>query len=49
MRFRRTVLRKVTAWDLERLVLEAFPEVFKVKCLPHTDETGSYKAGRAVP
>ncbi len=40
--------RAVTAWDLERLVLEAFPEVFKVKCLPHTDETGSLKAGHAA-
>jgi hypothetical protein len=40
--------RAVTAWDLERLVLEAFPEVFKVKCLPHTDATGSFKAGEAA-
>lgn len=40
--------RAATAWDLERLVLEAFPEVFKVKCLPHTDETGSFKAGNAA-
>jgi hypothetical protein len=37
--------RAVTAWDLERLVLETFPEVFKVKCLPHTDATGASKAG----
>jgi len=40
--------RAVTAWDLERLVLEAFPEVFKVKCLPHTDASGSFKAGEAA-
>jgi hypothetical protein len=40
--------RAVTAWDLERLVLEAFPEVFKVKCVPHTDLTGSFKAGHAA-
>ena len=40
--------RAVTAWDLERLVLEAFPEVFKVKCLPHTDASGSSKAGEAA-
>lgn len=40
--------RAVTAWDLERLVLEAFPEVFKVKCLPHTDATASFKAGDAA-
>ena len=40
--------RAVTAWDLERLVLEAFPDVFKVKCLPHTDASGAYKAGEAA-
>ena len=40
--------RAVTAWDLERLVLEAFPEVFKVKCLSHTDAGGSFKAGQAA-
>ena len=40
--------RAVTAWDLEHLVLEAFPEVFKVKCLPRTDTTGSFKAGEAA-
>ena len=40
--------RAVTAWDLERLVLEAFPEVFKVKCLPHTDADGAFKAGDAA-
>lgn len=28
--------RAVTAWDYERLVLEAFPSVFKVRCLIHT-------------
>lgn len=37
--------RAVTAWDLERLVLERFPEVFKVNCLAHTDETGTRRAG----
>lgn len=40
--------RAVTAWDLERLVLEAFPEVFKVKCLPHTDAAGNAKAGHTA-
>jgi hypothetical protein len=40
--------RAVTPWDLERLVLEAFPDVFKVKCLPHTDANGSCKAGEAA-
>jgi hypothetical protein len=28
--------RSVTLLDYENLVLEAFPEVFKVKCIPHT-------------
>lgn len=28
--------RAITAWDYERLVLEAFPELYKVKCLNHT-------------
>lgn len=40
--------RAVTAWDLERLALEAFPEVFKVKCFPHTDAAGASKAGDAA-
>ena len=40
--------RAVTPWDLERLVLEAFPEVFKVKCLPHSDADGRDKAGEAA-
>lgn len=29
--------RAVAGWDYERIVLEEFPDVFKVKCLPHTD------------
>ena len=37
--------RAVTPWDIERLVLEAFPEVFKVKCLAHTDADGLPKPG----
>jgi len=40
--------RAVTAWDFERLVLEAFPEVFKVKCLPHNDASGNEAAGEAA-
>ncbi len=28
--------RASTAWDYERLVLEAFPSVYKVRCLPNT-------------
>lgn len=40
--------RAVTPWDFERLVLEAFPDVFKVKCLPHSNADGSNKAGETA-
>ncbi len=37
--------RTITLWDCEHLVLEAFPQIYKVKCLNHTqydpDHTGS--------
>jgi len=35
--------RAITQWDYEHLVLQEFPEVFKVKCLNHTSEK-SYMA-----
>jgi hypothetical protein len=35
--------RCVTSWDYERIVLEAFPKVHKVKCIPHAKE-GSWLA-----
>jgi hypothetical protein len=28
--------RAVTLWDYEQLILEAFPQIYKVKCLNHT-------------
>nr|WP_252733584.1 hypothetical protein [Paracoccus marinaquae] len=31
--------RAVTPWDIERMVLQEFPEVWMVKCLPHLDRT----------
>jgi len=37
--------RAVSAWDHERLILEAFPEIFKVKCLPHTNEDNLLSPG----
>jgi hypothetical protein len=37
--------RAVTLWDMEHLVLNEFPNVFKVKCLPHSDALGKQKAG----
>ncbi|MDT8323224.1 MAG: baseplate J/gp47 family protein [Bacteroidota bacterium] len=33
--------RAITIWDYERLVLQHFPEIYKVKCLNHTKITGS--------
>lgn len=35
--------RAITQWDYEHLILQEFPEVFKVKCLNHTSEK-SYMA-----
>lgn len=29
--------RALSPWDCERLVLQAFPEVFKLKCIPRSD------------
>ncbi len=29
--------RAVTIWDYEHLILEYFPAIYKVKCLPHTE------------
>ena len=40
--------RPVTPWDIERLALERFSEVFKAKCLPHTDADGIVRAGHAA-
>ena len=37
--------RAITLWDYEHLVLQEFPEVFRVKCINHTyssDETTSF-------
>ena len=29
--------RAVISWDFERIILDRFPEIFKVKCIPHSD------------
>jgi hypothetical protein len=34
--------RCISAWDYERSVLEAFPEVRKVKCIPHAAGRGEW-------
>ena len=39
--------RAVCLWDFERLVLENFPQIFKVKCIAHT-APNSYEAHGAV-
>ena len=35
--------RAVTMWDYEHILLQEFPELYKIKCLNHTSET-SYQA-----
>ncbi|RVT48938.1 baseplate J/gp47 family protein [Rubrivivax albus] len=31
--------RAVSSWDLEHLVLQAFPQVWRAKCVPHASDT----------
>ncbi len=40
--------RAITIWDYERLVLEQFASVYKVKCLSHTRYTGDIKKYSAI-
>ncbi len=40
--------RAITLWDYEHLVMQKFPEVFKVKCLNHTTETSFTVAGEVL-
>ena len=37
--------RGITIWDYERLVLERFPGIYKVKCINHTDYLGEAPGG----
>jgi len=37
--------RAITLWDYEHLILQEFPEVHRVKCLNHTDDTNFQVAG----
>lgn len=37
--------RAITLWDYEHLILQHFPEVYKVKCLNHTDKRGFFSPG----
>jgi len=36
--------RAITAWDYERAVLAQFPELHKVKCIPHSRPAGSWQS-----
>jgi hypothetical protein len=40
--------RGVMIWDYERLVLDAFPDLYKVKCLNHTDYQTEIVAGNVM-
>ncbi|MEP1781599.1 YegP family protein [Reichenbachiella sp.] len=37
--------RAITVWDYERLVLEKFPSIYKVRCLNYTDRISELKPG----
>ena len=37
--------RAISLWDYEHLILEKFPEVYKVKCLNHTKESDYHAPG----
>ncbi len=37
--------RAITQWDYEQLILQNFPEIFKVKCLNHTSKTSFVAPG----
>jgi hypothetical protein len=39
-------MRGVSAWDIERIILEQFPEIYKVKCLQHVDANNRIRPGR---
>jgi hypothetical protein len=40
--------RCVTAWDYERLLLEAFPSVHRIKCIPHASDTSWQAPGNVL-
>jgi hypothetical protein len=40
--------RCVTAWDYERLLLEAFPAVHRIKCIPHASDTSWMAPGNVL-
>ena len=40
--------RSINIWDYERMVLDAFPEIYKVKCLNHTNYQTELVAGHVM-
>ncbi|MEO9871522.1 baseplate J/gp47 family protein [Ekhidna sp.] len=40
--------RAVTTWDYERIILDRFPSIYKVKCLGHTNLSGAYAPGNVT-
>ncbi len=38
-------MRGISAWDMERLILDEFPEIYKVWCLPHRTASGRISPG----
>ncbi|MFC4873927.1 hypothetical protein [Negadavirga shengliensis] len=40
--------RAITLFDYERLILEAFPEVYKVRCVNHLDDTFHLNPGHVI-
>lgn len=40
--------RACLTWDYERIILEAFPEVFKIKCLPNTSPDSESDPGNVT-
>lgn len=40
--------RCITPWDYERLLLEAFPEVHRIKCIPHASDSSWMAPGNVM-
>ncbi|WP_456314713.1 baseplate J/gp47 family protein [Pseudomonas shirazensis] len=40
--------RAITMWDYEHIILQEFPELYKVKCLNHTSETSYQSPGNVT-
>ncbi|MBD8489283.1 baseplate J/gp47 family protein [Echinicola sp. CAU 1574] len=40
--------RAITLWDYEHLVLQKYPEIYKVKCLNHTSDTSFLAPGHVL-